>query len=150
MAQRGLRRGEVDEHVAGGEDALEPLLDHDVGGAQPGRDAGVAPERGVPDALAGAGEDDARLPVEGDDDPLAHAPAGAGHHRANPFHRRRPFSRRGPAARSAAASRSRFFSLIGHSGSRNSGSIFPMSPSAVFTGMGLVSMNIASASGRSR
>ena len=39
---------------------------------------------------------------------------------------------------------------IGESGSRSSGSIRPIRPRAVLTGIGFVSRNIASASGRRR
>jgi hypothetical protein len=82
------------------------------------------------------------LPRARDRSPAPRSWAGAGEGRDAPAYR-------SPQSFSTISSFARLCGSIGASGSRTSGLILPISPSAVFTGVGLVSMNKALCSGQS-
>ena len=104
---------------------------------------GVAPEGGVTGPLEGAGHPElCRVSSEGDDPP-AHPPGRAGDDQLDhgPVASSQAF--RTPAWTSAWRSFSRFAGVMGHIGSRHSARIIPSIAMASFTGIGLVSMNMA-------
>ena len=144
MLEGRLGRRELDEDASRGEEGSGIRADRHPQVAGAGDLPGILPEGGVTGPLEGARHPEpCRVPGEGDDPP-AHPPGRAGDHQLDHGPGRLcSQALRTPAWTSAWRSFSRFAGVMGHIGSRHSARIIPSMAMASFTGIGLVSMNIA-------